>query len=157
MALRIKYSYSVYEDFQEATAISESRARNAQFIIMFCGFGILASLICLLVDFSATWPMIFLLLVCVIGLVSLISGHYDAVTEKKVNNAIAKYISGNRKFIESDKKVDALDVSATVISKQCVGCGNFSRTRRCVVRKNGHAISLPLCEECISKLRAKVK
>jgi hypothetical protein len=84
MAIRIKYTYTVYEDVEAATEISQSRARNAQFIMMWSGFGILASLICLFVDFAKTWPMLFLLLVCVLGVVSLCSGHYDAVTQRKL-------------------------------------------------------------------------
>ena len=157
MAYRIQYTYTVYEDLEKATEISESRARNAQYIMMFSSFGIIASLICLFVDFSETWPMLFLLLVCVAGIVSLFSGHYDAVTQKKINKAITKYISGNRQFIESDKKIDALDIAAEIVVKPCMGCGNLSHTQRCVIRKNGHAIGLPLCKECISKLSLKVK
>ena len=157
MAIRIHYKYTVYEDIEAATEISESRARNAQYIMMFSGFGIIASLICLFVDFSETWPMIFLLLVCVLGIISLFSGHYDAITQKKIDKVITQYISGNKKFIESDKKIDALDIAAEVVVKPCMGCGNFSPTQRCVIRKNGHAIGLPLCEKCISKLKIKVK
>ena len=157
MAIRIKYTYTVYEDLEAATEISKSRARNAQFIMMWSGFGILASLICLFVDFSETWPMLFLLLVCVLGMVSLFSGHYDAVTQKKINQAIAKYISGNKHFIESDKKIDSIDIASRIIVKHCMGCGNVAPTQRCVIRKNGHAIGLPLCEKCISKLKVKVK
>ena len=157
MAIRIKYTYTVYEDLEAATEISKSRARNAQFIMMWSGFGILASLICLFVDFSETWPMLFLLLVCVLGMVSLFSGHYDAVTQKKINKAITKYISGNRKFIESDKKIDSMDISNESITKMCMGCGVVDRTQRCVVRKNVHKITLPLCEKCISKLNSKIQ
>ena len=101
--------------------------------------------------------MIFLLLVCVLGIVSQISGHYDAVTQKKIDKAITKYVSGNKKFIESDKKIDALDIAAEVVVKPCMGCGNLCPTQRCVIRKNGHAIRLPLCKDCIGKLSLKVK
>lgn len=157
MAIRIKYTYTVYEDVEVATEISKSRARNAQFIMMWSGFGILASLICLFVDFAETWPMLFLLLVCVLGVVSLFSGHYDTVTQKKIDNAITKYISGNKHFIESDKKIDSMDIASRIIVKQCMGCGNIAPTQSCVMRKNSHAISLPLCEKCIAKLKVKVK
>ena len=82
---------------------------------------------------------------------------YDKTTEKKINNAITKYISGNKRFIESDKKIESLGISNEVIVKQCMGCGAVSRTQRCVARKSGHKIILPLCEKCICKLNFKVQ
>ena len=164
--MRFKYEYKVYEDYYAATEISESRERNkilhtiawgwiaifsvvAFFALLFSKSdfssriaGIIAAVIAMAFSAFHWWYMI---------------TRYDKTTEKKINDAITKYISGNKKFIESDKKIDSLGISDEVITKLCMGCGVVSRTQRCVVRKSGHQIILPLCEKCIGKLNSKVQ
>ena len=164
--MKFKYNYKVYEDCLTATEISESREKNkilhsitwgwiaifsvvAFFALLFSKSdissritGIIASVIAMAVSAYHWWYMI---------------ARYDKTTEKKINDAITKYISGNKKFIESDKKIDSLGISDEVIIKPCMGCGVVSSTQRCAVRKSGHKIILPLCENCIGKLNSKVQ
>ena len=164
--MKIKYTYKVYEDCLAATEISESREKNkhlhsitwgwiaifsvvAFFALLFNNSdlssritGIIASVIAMAVSAYHWWYMI---------------ARYDKKTEKKINEAITKYIAGNKRFIESDKKIDSLGISKEVIVKPCMGCGVVSNTKRCAVRKSGHKIILPLCEKCIDKLNSKVQ
>lgn len=162
--MRFKYSYKVYEDCLAATEISESREKHKIFhsltwgwiaifsVIAFCAFifgksdissritGIIISVLAMAVSAYHFWYMI---------------TRYDMATEKKINSAITKYIFGNKRFIESDKKIDSLDISVEVTHKQCMGCGVVAPTYRCVAKKSGHRIVLPLCEECAHKLKRK--
>ena len=163
--MRYQYEYKVYEDYYEATEISESRERGkilhtinwswiaifsiiAFFALLFGKSdissritGIIAAAIAMAISAFHWWYLI---------------TRYDKTTEKKIHNAITKYISGNKRFIESDKKIDSLGISDEVITKLCMGCGVVGRTQRCTARKSGHKIILPLCEKCIGKLNSKV-
>lgn len=164
--MRFNYRYKVYEDCLAATEISKLRERNKIFLSLTWGwigfFSVIAFLAMLFSKNSITSriPGIIVSLIAMIasgGLCWYMFARYDKVTEKKIKNAIIKYISGNKRFIESDKHIDSLEISSEVISKQCMGCGNVGYTQRCVVRKNGHAIRLPLCDSCIGKMNTKVK
>jgi len=164
--MRYKYSYKVYEDCMAATDISESRARKKPLFFFLFGWIFVLSAIGLAAspflkaDHSVRVEgvVICLLLMTVSGLqLWYIFARYDRTTEKKINDAISKYIEGNKKFINSDKKIDSLSISDAVIEKQCMGCGVVSRTRRCFASKNGHKVGLPLCESCTRKLKARVK
>ena len=164
--MRFKYEYKVYEDYYPATAISESREKNKILHTITWGWIAIFSVIAFLAllfgkgDISSRIAGI----VTAVIAMAISSFHwwhmitrYDKRTEKKINDSIAKYISGNRKFIESDKKIDSMDISNEIITKMCMGCGVIDRTQRCVMRKNGHTITLPLCEKCISKLNSKIQ
>lgn len=164
--MRFQYNYKVYEDCLAATEISESREKNKIFFSITWGWILAFAVVIFLAllfgksDISARLTGIIIsLLAMVTSVLQLwyLFTRYDKATEKKINNAITKYISGNKKFIESDKKIDSLGISDEVVTKLCMGCGVVSRTQRCVVRKSGHKIILPLCEKCIGKLNTKVQ
>ena len=164
--MRFKYEYKVYEDYYAATDISESRERGKILHTITWGWIAIFSIVAffaLLFWEGDIFSRIAEILTAIIAMgISAfhwwyIITRYDKKTEKKINDAITKYISGNKRFIESDKKIDSLSISNDVITKLCMGCGVVSRTQRCTVRKSGHKIILPLCENCISKLNSRVQ
>ena len=87
MALR--YTYKVYDNFPEATEISESRERGAVCLSGIYGISLIASIICLIVDFSETWPMIFLGVASILSFLYLFY-YYPRVTEQKIQKALVK-------------------------------------------------------------------
>ena len=158
MAYRIEYRYTEYKDYPEATAISESRARNAQFLIMFSSFGILVALICLFVDFVETWPMIFLLLLCAWGLFTLFSGRYDAVTERKVKKAIAERDKMMEEIRNPSYDCQAVKIVMKRPAGHCSMCHrNNDNLFLCDIKRRKKPDSvIPVCEDCIERLKANV-
>ena len=163
--MKLKYSYIAHEDCLAATEISKSRQRNKIFFILAWGWILLFAVIsffALLLSEDAASQIAGIIVSLLIIIVSggccwHIVARYDQTTDKRINAAISKYIAGNKKFLESDKRIDSLSISAEIIHKQCMGCGHICQTQRCDARKNGYAITLPLCEKCICKLKSKVK
>ena len=132
--MRFKYEYKVYEDYYPATEISESREKNKILHTITWGWIAIFSVIAffaLLFGKSDISSRIAGIITAVIAMAIsafhwwYIITRYDKRTEKKINDAITKYISGNRKFIESDKKIDSMGISDEVITKMCMGCGVF--------------------------------
>lgn len=164
--MRFEYEYKVYEDYYPATEISKSREKNKILYYITWGWIALFAIVAffaLLFGQSNISSRITGIIVSVV-VIAVTAFHwwymitrYDKRTEKKINDSITKYISGNRKFIESDKKIDSMGISDEIITKMCMGCGVVGRTQRCVMRKNGHKITLPLCEKCISRLNSKIQ
>ena len=158
MAYRIRYEYTEYKDYPEATAISESRSRNAQFVMIFSGFGILISLVCLFVSFADTWPMIFLLLICVLGLFSLFSGHYDVVTQKKIKKAIAD----RDKLMEEIRNPSYNCKAIKIVMKQKQGKCYMCKKNNCelflcdIKRQKGSSV-IPVCNDCVVRFKSNIK
>lgn len=163
--MKITYHYTVYEDCLAATEISHSREKGKLLCFLAWGWILIFSVISVLVmvfgkgDVSSrSSDILFALFGIALSAFHFwyIITRYDQKTRRKVNDAITQYISGNKTFIYSKKKIDSLSISDEVIAKQCMGCGSPGSTQRCFVRKSGHAVSLPLCEKCISHLKSKV-
>ena len=164
--MRFKYEYEVYEDYYAATEISKSREKGKMLHAIAWGwialFSIVAFFALLFGKSDISLRSAGIIIAAIAMAISAFHWwylmiRYDKTTGKKINDAITKYISGNKKFIESDKKIDSLGISDEVITKLCMGCGVISRTQRCTVRKNGHKIILPLCECCVAKLNGRCK
>jgi len=156
MAIRIKYRYTEYKDYPEATHISESRSRNVHFIISFCSYGILASLVCFFVDFTKTWPMIFLLLLCALGLLSIFSGYYDSVTERKIKKAIAARDEMMAEIRDLSYDCQAIKIIANCPSGLCAMCHSHSINLSLCDIKFSRKLNriIPVCDACIEQLKA---
>ena len=164
--MKIKYSYMEYKDCLAASEISKSRAKRKIYLCQLYGWMVVLSttVICAML-FSKKMMSFRYEGIGISLIIAVVSGvqlwrmvrYYDKITEKKIEAAVTRYIAGNRKFIESDTKIDSLNISAEVIVKQCMGCGNIGRTQRCVASKKGYKIGLPLCERCICKLKSKAE
>ena len=157
MGYRIHYQYTEYKDYPEATAISESRARNAAFNTMLYGFGIIVSIICLCVDFLKTWPMIFVAVFCILALVYHVR-YYDIVTQKKIRKAIAdrdKMMDEIRNPTYECKKIK-------IVMKQHTGNCYMCKTSNvdlflCDIKHNKKSNSvIPVCETCIDRFKSNI-
>ena len=57
--MAIRYTYKEYKDYPEATEISESRERGKIRLSSIVLVLLITSIICLFLNFTETWPMIF--------------------------------------------------------------------------------------------------
>lgn len=153
MALR--YTYKEYQDFPEATDISESRERGKACLLILGVVLIIASIICMIVDFSACWPMVFVLFGAILLFVYLFT-KYDKITEHKIDKAITEKIelkeyAKNARFI--------CDYIKPLGEKKIGKCLNCYKTQtsvtQCEIKNNIGKRNIPICDECLSNFQPK--
>lgn len=92
MAVRISYSYKVYENCPEASEISFWRSRNQTYGAMFSGmiffFATIAFFCILFFQTEDWWQPLCIMILSALWFWYLVSPRYDAVTEKKIAKAL---------------------------------------------------------------------
>lgn len=152
--MAIYYKYRVYEDCPKATAISEFRERCFTCLSVLFGLGIIASVICLFADFSEMWPMIFVLIFCVLSSVYLCT-HYQKVTERKIRKAIEE----KNKMMEEIRNPSYSCQSIQLVSPRSPGMCNMCLRKNvelaiCEIKYRKGSNLMPICKDCISKFES---
>ena len=154
--MAIKYTYTVYKDFPEATEISETRERIFAILCMLHPLTFIASIICLFVDFYATWPMIFLTILSILSILYLIR-YYPVVTEKKIQKAINKRSKMLQEIKDSKYSCKYIKKLNKVKTGTCALC--FSKNENielCKVKNEIGTREIYLCRSCVSKYQDNV-
>lgn len=155
MALR--YTYKVYDKFPEATEISESRERGFACLSVIHGLTLIASIICLVVDFSETWPMIFLGIASILSFIYLIY-YYPSVTEKKIQKAIEKRKKMLQEISNSKYTCKFINCLNDVKSGKCQVCFTYNDYLGLYKVKNDIGMrEIYLCQSCASKYKENSK
>ena len=150
---RIRYTYKVYKDFPEATEISESRERNYVFLGDIYLLTLIASIICLIVDFSETWPMIFLAIASIASVYYLIN-YYPDVTEKKINKAIEKRLHMLEEIKNSKYVCKYIKILDSTKTGKCQICFAYDESLTlCKVKNDIGTRKIYLCDNCMNQYK----
>ncbi len=149
--MAIRYTYKEYKDYPEATEISEFRERGKICLSAIALVLLIASIICLFLNFTETWPMIFVAIGSIAFFVYFFT-KYDEVTEKKINKAIDK----RRKMLKdiADSKYSCKYIKVLDEKKvgKCLVCGLSDKDLTlCEVKNDIGKRRVFICSECQNK------
>ena len=162
MAVRIPYTYTVYENYPEATAISEDRNKNKVLLgmlaITFLFLEVLLFL-ALAEDFWAELPT-FILICGGLGLfLFYLYRYYDVVTEKKIKKAIQK-----RDQLLWEINHPTYDCKAIkIVMKRPAGKCHMCKSDNvdlflCDIKHTKKSTSvIPVCNACIDRFKANIQ
>ena len=151
--MKIRYSYTEYKDYPEATEISKLRGILFTFYSIALGFGFFNSIVLLTLDFIANWYIgIPGIILCLLGFWYLVTG-YDEVTKRKIALAIERQ---NQQETENELDEEYLCLYICRLENYkggyCEKCSKNSRKlRECTVREKHGKNNVFICESCINK------
>lgn len=159
--MALHYRYTEYEDYPEATAISEFRSRGRVCLSQLFVWGIIINVLLLFASPMSVLDWIgslSLIALCIGGLFYLIK-YYDAVTEKKIKKAIEKSIAENKKTQEhlnaSRYFCSGIAVSDKHSTCMCNVCYLPNvRTTLCEIKDPPHTRTTFICDSCINKFKS---
>ena len=153
--MAIKYWYKKYENYPEATEISESRERGKVCETGICIVLILASIIALLFfDIVETWPAIFMLIGAVLRFRYLCT-RYDEITEEKIQKAISDRIIMLNDVANSTYKCKYIKQLNETKLGSCKICGlNEQSLLSCEIKNDIGKRKIFICSDCINKFKS---
>jgi hypothetical protein len=149
--MAIRYTYNEYKDFPEATEISESRERGKICFSAIALVLLIASFISLFIDFSGTWPMIFVAAGSIIFFVHLFT-KYDEITDRKINKAIDKRKKMLKDIAESKYSCKHIKVLDERKFGKCLICKQSDKDLTlCEIKNDIGTRKIFICDDCQSK------
>ena len=152
--MKIKYQYTEYKDFPEATEVSKDRARLAITLsILFCSC-LAMSLIFLLTLEEDRISSALMLVFSLAGLYYL-RNYYQKATEKKIKKVIQQKLEMENEIKNSKYKCKYIHLSDKCSQGTCQSCyGKDQQITLCKIKNDIGTRDIYVCKSCIEKYQA---
>ena len=154
--MRVKYTYSEFKDYPEATEISKEREAKKTVIPRYIGALLVIAIVFLCFFGKLSIDAIIGLVLAIIFMVLLLLYYifaYDKVTQKKISKAIAKRDIMNKEIKESKFVVKSIKYLCEVNNLKCMICFKNTSNSKYRIKNDIGTRDIPICDECFEKFK----